>query len=468
MVGDGTPIEPQTILDDRYCLERKIGSGGMGDVYEATHLSLGRKVAIKTLRIDRVLSDSSIARFKQEARLAGSIGHENICEATDFGTHGSNLPYIVMPLLKGRTLSCLLGEGSLPISRIVHIVIQALSALAAAHEARIVHRDLKPSNIFITESNEQRDFVKLLDFGVSKVLDMGANPGLTETGSTLGTPYYMSPEQAAGVSGIDHRIDIYASGVVLYEALTGRLPFEGGSRNAVLHKIITDTFLPPRRHNSSIPPALESVVLRAMARDPAKRFESAGKMRRALEKIEIDASLESISDDQDVTESHVSVLAAGRYILGDSSASRQGVEQGRSLTRKLFLGLGIVAFISSFSIGVVWLTPGTDREDEKEIGEYANSSEVSTPIRHTAPGLESIIQSAAAPAIETAVSTFDGVRTMNEKPSATPEEEHAPPRKHLKKRRTRSRKKEKTTPEKREAPEIIGRHGAKIYAEFGD
>ncbi len=277
-------IENGTIIDGKYRVDRYIGSGGMGQVYGATHLTLGRKVAIKLLRHSRIDDEKAVARFVREAQIASAIGHDNICEMLDVGADQGGIPYLVMPLLVGQSLRDILDNRSqVTIDRIGDIIGQILRALDAAHTERIVHRDLKPDNIFITDMGDRKDFVKLLDFGISKFLDSTSNIEITQTGAILGTPPYMAPEQAEGSTAIDHRVDIYTTGVILYEALTGVRPFEGKTYSEIVVKIVSRPFLPPSELNPSIPPGVEAVVIKAMARDPNKRYSNAEEMRVALD-----------------------------------------------------------------------------------------------------------------------------------------------------------------------------------------
>ncbi|MDD5308881.1 MAG: serine/threonine-protein kinase [Deltaproteobacteria bacterium] len=283
-------IAPGAFLDGKYRIEKLIGAGGMGTVYEATHTAIGRRVAIKRLHHQYAGDAQAVERFQREARMAGSIGHDNICEVTDLGTTPDGAPYLVMPLLTGCSLTDLLSRERLSLPRIADIMCQTLSALQAAHDARIVHRDLKPDNLFITKVGDRGDFVKLLDFGISKILDQDSVSNLTMTGTVLGTPFYMAPEQATGSKQFDHRVDIYAIGAILYEALTGRRPFEGDSYNEIMFKIVTEPFPSPRSLNPKVPVAVEQVVLKAMARDPAERYASARDMRDALSRADLDMS----------------------------------------------------------------------------------------------------------------------------------------------------------------------------------
>lgn len=282
-VFEESEIQPGTVLDGKYRIERQIGAGGMGAVFEATHTTIGRRVAIKTLHLLYSGDEELVKRFHREAQMAGSIGHDNICEVTDLGSAEDGSPYLVMPLLTGGPLADLLtGPELLPIPRLIDITAQTLSALDAAHQARIVHRDLKPDNIFVTKIGDRKDFVKLLDFGISKLLDQDAVLQLTQTGTVLGTPFYMAPEQAKGSKQIDHRVDLYAVGVILYEALTGQRPFIGDTYNEIMYKIIAEPFPRPGQLNPQVPPQLEQIVLRAMAREADNRYASAEEMRRML------------------------------------------------------------------------------------------------------------------------------------------------------------------------------------------
>ncbi|MCP4604653.1 MAG: serine/threonine protein kinase [Proteobacteria bacterium] len=284
MDGDWVTAVGGTLINGKYRVVRLVGMGGMGAVYEATHVVTSRRVAVKQLQSKYIGDERVVQRFHQEARLAASIGHENICEVIDQGVTDDGLPYLVMPLLVGCSLADLLKqEGRLSLVRTKDIACQVLDALETAHSAKIVHRDLKPGNIYIARSVDRIDFVKLLDFGISKVLDQDLISDLTKSGVVLGTPHYMAPEQAKGSKHIDHRVDLYAIGVILYEAFTGRKPFKGDSYNEVMYKIISEPFPAPASLNPSIHPAIETVVLRAMARHPDDRFDSAAEMREALQ-----------------------------------------------------------------------------------------------------------------------------------------------------------------------------------------
>lgn len=269
------------VMEGKYKIERVLGEGGMGVVYEANHNLIGRRLAVKVLHPDVSSMQDLVERFYNEARTAAAIGHEHIIEITDMGSHDGS-PFIVMEFLEGHALTDLMHERVFSVNEAVAISLQVLDALNACHATGVIHRDLKPDNIHILNKSG-RQFVKILDFGISKlktpeVQDMH----LTRTGTVLGTPYYMAPEQAAGKKDQDHRIDIYAAGVILYEMLTGALPYTGDNYNALLAAILTEDAPPPRTYNPDIPVELENVILRATAKQPAQRYGNAIQFMEAL------------------------------------------------------------------------------------------------------------------------------------------------------------------------------------------
>ena len=263
-------------LGNRYRLGRRIGSGGMGDVYEVFDLELGQKKAAKILKTDDAFA---VQRFQREARLAATVDHPNLCEVLESGTceRGS---FFIMPLLEGRPLSKLLKRGALEIGRSVEIACGILSGLSAIHDAGIIHRDLKPSNIFVSPLAGE-EAVKLLDFGVAA--DMGTVPRKTTHGIVLGTPYYMAPERLSN-NVFNVRTDIYAMGVVLYEMITGKKPYTGGPFE-VRDKILScaEMYDPPGRVVPKLSFELEEIIMRSMCHLPQDRFENASAMRRAIQ-----------------------------------------------------------------------------------------------------------------------------------------------------------------------------------------
>ena len=267
----------------KYKLVRLLGSGGMGEVYEALHSVVGRRFAIKFLHPDLAGNTEIVARFQREAQAAGSLENENIAAVVDAGAADDGAPYLVMEYLEGEDLAHLLfRSGSLPVPRAAYIMIQACRGLAAAHERKIVHRDLKPENLFICKRNDGSDLVKVLDFGIAKLHVGGTGTGLTHTGATMGTPFYMSLEQARGAKEVDHRTDIYSLGVILYEILTGAKPHPGESYNEILYHVISNEPTHLDTVRAGLPAGLAAVVHKAMAREASDRYVSVVELMESL------------------------------------------------------------------------------------------------------------------------------------------------------------------------------------------
>jgi serine/threonine-protein kinase len=264
-----------------YVITRVLGQGGRGVVYEATHEALGKRVAIKTLLAQGANVPELTARFVREGKAAARIRHPNVVDVADVGVH-AGMPYLVMEYLEGEDLAALL-ERSAPMraSEIADLMVPIASALGAAHAAGIVHRDLKPENVFVTRGPGGARQPKLVDFGISKLNDAQAM-GLTGTHAILGTPFYMSPEQAGGSRDVDHRSDVFSLGVMLYQCATRELPFFGESLFQLLGAIMHSAPPPVRSLRSDIPQVLEAVIEKAMQKDPAARFQSAPELGAAL------------------------------------------------------------------------------------------------------------------------------------------------------------------------------------------
>ncbi len=271
-------VRPGRIIDERYRVERVLGSGGMGTVYEVTHTLLQRRMALKVLRPELAGVDDLSARFLREARAAAAIEHPNVVRISDFGTLGSGQAYFVMELLAGMPLRSLVATGRIPADRVAIIARQVADGLSAAHRAGIVHRDLKPDNVQVDP--KAGDFVKVLDFGLARVA--GASR-LTKQGVVFGTPQYMSPEQAAG-ENVDHRSDIYGLGVMMYEMLTGSVPFESETYMGVLSMHLRTPPVPPHRVvDAKLLGGLEPIVLRALAKHPDERFSNMVELMDAID-----------------------------------------------------------------------------------------------------------------------------------------------------------------------------------------
>jgi len=266
-------------LSGRYQVTRKIGQGGMGAVYEAKHTAIGGRFAVKVLLDKYAKRDAIVARLKQEAQLATSLDHEHIIRVTDFGSTDDGRTFVVMEFLEGESLAERLArESKMSEQAILRLASQAASALGAAHAKGIVHRDIKPENLFLIKRKDQ-DFVKVVDFGISKNLrasdEQEDQPRLTQTGMVLGTPLYMSPEQARGDEDLDHRVDIYALGVIMYEAATGRVPFAGTNYLSVISQVLNDEPKPVREIRPELSDEFEAIVARTMAKKRDDRYPNA-------------------------------------------------------------------------------------------------------------------------------------------------------------------------------------------------
>jgi serine/threonine-protein kinase len=256
-----------------YVVRDKIGEGGMGVVFRAEHPHINRRVAIKVLHPGADRNPEVVHRFFNEARAATEIRNEHIVEVLDFGTLPEGSPYLVMEWLDGESLGSLLrASKKLPVARAAHVMSGIARALRAAHGKGVVHRDLKPDNVFLVRRDGESDLVKVLDFGIAKLLATGLPARYqTQTGAIIGTPAYMSPEQCRGAKEIDHRTDVYALGVMGYQMLTGRLPFEAEALGELLLKHMTEQPAPPADVDPTIPPAVSAIIARALEKEPDKR-----------------------------------------------------------------------------------------------------------------------------------------------------------------------------------------------------
>jgi serine/threonine-protein kinase len=276
----------------KFVVESEIGSGGMGTVFRARQIDLDKDIAIKVLRQSLAAEPEFAGRFKREAKAASKIDHPNSMRVIDFGQEPDGLLYIAMELLDGKSLHDIIKEEApLGTARIVDLTRQTLAALAAAHDIGILHRDLKPENIIVvrkrTDEGHESETVKVCDFGIAKLSTTGssATPGgskLTSAGAIVGTPDYMSPEQARGASDVDGRTDVYSVGVMMYQMMTRKLPFVAETPLGVVLMHLNEPPRPPSEHVPEIDPRLEVICLKAMSKKPEERYASARDMRQAL------------------------------------------------------------------------------------------------------------------------------------------------------------------------------------------
>ncbi|HTE54756.1 MAG TPA: serine/threonine-protein kinase [Kofleriaceae bacterium] len=406
--GESTDALLGVVLEQRYEIVRKIGQGGMGAVYEATHKLLGKRVAVKVLLDKYAQKDQIVARLEQEARLASSIGHANIIDITDFGQTIDGRTFVVMEFLEGESLGALIARsGRLDPHRAIGISRQVASALGSAHEKGIVHRDIKPENVFLLRRGEE-DFVKVVDFGISKSLKPESgedSPRLTQTGMVLGTPLYMSPEQARGDDELDHRIDVYALGVILYEMVTAEVPFRGSNYLNILSQVLSDEPTPPSQLNPDVSPDLEAVILKALEKDRAERYQSMEEMGADLSALHAD-----------------SMAATGARL----TANRR---RKRAVRRSALRTMLWVAGISVIAAAVVIMVRGSGDGERKPGGESAPSAGVAAePATETpvVPELVPPVVPPRQPAVEVAtiaiqsspsgVEVFEGDRQLGVTP----------------------------------------------------
>src|SRR5262245_49871947 len=267
----------------KYRIARVLGEGAMGAVYEAENVLIRRRVAIKVLHAHIAQKADTLLRFEKEAQAAGRIGSTHIVEVLDMGELLGGDRYMVMEFLEGTTLDKRIrSRGRLTPEEAAPIIIQLLEGLDAAHRADIIHRDLKPANVFLMSGRVPPDFVKILDFGVSKFNALNDEMSMTSTGAVLGTPYYMSPEQAKGSRQIDSRSDLYAVGVILYECITGQVPFSAETFNELILRIVLESPAPVESFVTNLDPGFAAIIHKSMAREPRERFQTAAEFQDAL------------------------------------------------------------------------------------------------------------------------------------------------------------------------------------------
>jgi DNA-binding NarL/FixJ family response regulator len=280
--SQSTTIKPGEIIAAHYKIEERIGHGGMGSVFKASHTFIDRKVAVKTLHEHLAEDKTLLGRFKAEAQASAGVVHPNLVTIYDFGLLDGKVPYIVMEYLDGFDLSDLIQElGKIDTKTAIAIFIQVCDALAAVHAKGIIHRDLKPSNVMLISVENNPYFVKVVDFGIAKVID-DAKASLTQTGEAVGSPPYMSPEQCCGRK-IDHRSDLYSLGCLMYEAFTGQRVFEGGSAIDMMMRHVNDQPSRERLQEVRVPEKVSELIMSLLEKDPAKRPASVNEVRQVLQ-----------------------------------------------------------------------------------------------------------------------------------------------------------------------------------------
>lgn len=274
-----------TVIDGRYRITRSIGAGGMGAVFEAEQLAVGRRCALKFLRAELIGRSRSASRFRREARLLGKLEHEHLTAVLDYGAYLGKSPFLVMEYLEGRTLKQVFEqEAPLPLDRALEILLQVARGMAYVHRQQVVHRDLKPANLMLLARSDERPWVKILDFGIARGWqELGGQ--LTPSGAELGTAHYMSPEQARGAKRVDPRSDVYALGAIAYEALTGARVHPGDSYNEVIFHLLTQPHRPLREVAPTCPAPVQAMVERCLEKDPEGRYVDAGELADELAQL---------------------------------------------------------------------------------------------------------------------------------------------------------------------------------------
>jgi serine/threonine-protein kinase len=428
-------LEVGQVIDGKYRILRLIGEGGMGAVFEGENTAIRRKVAIKVLLASMASNEDLVRRFEREAQAAGEIGNDHILEVLDLGTLATGERYMVMEYLDGETLTDRIRRhGRLTPRQVAPIARQLLSGLGSAHAAGIIHRDLKPDNVFILrEKAGQRDFVKLIDFGISKFSRLSTEPlNVTRVGSLMGTPCYMSPEQARGTAEADVRSDIYAVGVMLYEAVTGQLPFDGESFNDLMFKIALSDAPPPSSLSPGVDPRFEEIIMKAMARDPSQRHASVEDLKAAIDAwlannevlMGTSAGIGAGGTDPTSARGNPSVRRAGWG--GDDTLSAPAVATPQ--TRVNWANSGAIAspragrrpaiFIAAAVAGVVLLAGGlvAVKATRPTPAEAAETTKVASPVAAAKP--DSTALALAPLSTDTTVDAGGGVAIANVEPTA--------------------------------------------------
>lgn len=408
----GGALSPGEIVADKYLIDSIVGAGGMGIVYLARHLQLGGRLALKFLSAQCLDSPEGIERFRREAQTAARLDSEHVVRVFDVGTHTNGLPYMVMEYLEGRDLGRIIQDsGSLPIDVTASLLVQACSALDEAHRHGIIHRDLKPSNLFCIRRSDGSLSIKVVDFGISKVSGDAADleKGITITGHIIGSPSYMSPEQMKTPNRIDNRSDIWQLGVVLYECLTGKLPFPGSTYAEICLKVHQEPHLPVIAHGIGVPPGLQAIIDSCLAKEPAQRFQTARDLAAALRHFAPHVPLPSVpfSSTADSAAPGASSKGSGPAKASNKRGPGSGTEPAWAHSRpapstrwRLPLGLSALALVAVST--VTWLVFRHDAgsqpvaaDAEVKVSPPDAKVEASPPAAAAAP--EAVVEQPAAP-----------------------------------------------------------------------
>lgn len=411
------------VLADKYRLERLIGTGGMGIVYAATHLELDRRVAIKLLRPESFGSETVVARILVEARATARLHNPHVAKLLDVGRLESNVPFLVMELLEGRNLhDVLLSDGPRTVGQAVKYVLEACEALAEAHRAGIVHRDLKPANLYLTRDTYGEPTIKVLDFGVSKILDAGDtnNFGLTDSRTLVGSPVYMSPEQMRSARDVDHRTDVWSLGTVLFELLTARPVWTGQSLSELCAQVTRDACPTLDEVRPGMAPELSAIVARCLQKDPANRYQDVADLALALKPHALPADQSTLTRVLQLsgrinrgafqtTQESASAVNSGEPSVG-RTLEASIVTAARPNTRRRMIPLTLaVIFLLVGAISSIWL------HMVRRITKTPMASAVPSSVAHT-----------SSPASAATPSSVQWVQAPNVQPSSASSNSTAP------------------------------------------
>ncbi|RMH36808.1 MAG: serine/threonine protein kinase [Deltaproteobacteria bacterium] len=386
-----------TVVDGRYRVIERIGRGGMGVVYRIVHERMGKVAAMKVLHRELSEERDVVRRFRREAQAVSRLSHPNTVQVFDFGTARGAL-YLVMEFVKGDDLGVVLKrEGPMPFTRAALIMHQICAALAEAHAVQVIHRDLKPENVIVTRTRDGADFIKVLDFGLAKIQEREELAEVTDSGSIVGTPYYMSPEQIRG-EDVDARADIYSLGAVLYRMLTGEPPYRAQTPVGVLTQHLTAELVPPSRRapDRTIPPGVDALVMRALEKDRTRRFQTVEELRAAIDQAYADACgeppplLPSGSSWQRTPAGTPAAVAPVDIDFGidpEQRLNRDDIDQfERRLRRRRIARLvaipAVVSAAAAMAAYLLWMRPAGPRTVEVEPN---NEPDQATPIASGVP-----------------------------------------------------------------------------------
>ena len=394
VVSDSLPVG--TMVGE-YQIEGELGRGGMGTVYAARHPTIGKRVAIKVLALTFSCNPVLVKRFIDEARAVNKIGHPNIIDVFSYGQLADGREYFVMEFLEGETMASWLAQGRPDFAEAQRLLMQVCEALEAAHREGVIHRDLKPENLWIARPKHGLAYIKVLDFGIAKLIETEETKGTTKTGTIMGTPQFMSPEQCMG-RGVDHRTDVYALGAIMFCIYCGRPPFDGDS---VAEVIAAQLYAPPPKPSTlvGIPPALEALILACLEKNPALRPSSAAELGTRLKNV---ASVAGAA-----TAVHAPVRRAGDvaaktrdgYAPGLPTAETSEVGASNGMAKRpwpLLLGVGLLVVTVSLAL---WLgTRGAHKATVVTVPVVPVAAPA--PVAQVPPTLPAAVQPVAAPATE--------------------------------------------------------------------